>query len=272
MEFLGRNTHYSEYGEALRRHYPEVASSWLEERSAATPIRGERPSQRQVTALDASIDEPVFAGRFQDPDQRQWRAEWPTYRRSRRWSTAGYKGLLCMKRPTDLMLYSHLIWELQPRTIIEFGSLQGGSGLWFADQLAALPGGEGRVYSLDYLSKCVHPIARQHPKLAFLTVNLRDLETIDPELLRTAPHPWLVTEDAHVNVFGLFSFLDEYLVSGDYYVIEDAFIERCRQPPDEKFLANYRRIARLGYRVDSHYADAFGYNATCAPNAWLRKS
>src|SRR5690554_4437246 len=48
-----------------------------------------------------------------------------------------YKGLINLTPPTDLVLYSNLIWELRPRTIIEFGAMQGGSSLWFADQLEA---------------------------------------------------------------------------------------------------------------------------------------
>ena len=281
--FLGRNTHFSEYGEALRRHYPDIVTAWLDvppvpigsgkkEGETLPPVRGQRPAQRQVAAFKSSIDEAVFDGRFEDPNQRKWEAVWPQYRRSPKWTVPGYKGLLRMKLPTDLMLYSHLIWELQPRTIIEFGSLQGGSGLWFADQLAALEGHAGHVYSIDYLTKCVHPTAKQHPILTFLTADLHDLKTIDAEILRTALHPWLVVEDAHVNIFGLFSFLDKYLVSGDYYTIEDEFMIHCKKKPDERFLKRYEMISELGYLVDTHYTDGFGYNATCAPNAWLRKS
>jgi cephalosporin hydroxylase len=235
-------------------------------------IQGRRPGQRRVASLEPGVDQAVFEGRLQDPNEREWKAELPVYRRTAKWLLPAYKGLMRMKRPTDLMLYAHLLWELQPRTIIEFGSLQGGSALWFADQLAALQPGEGKVYSFDYLTECVHPIARQHQMVTFLTANLNDLQTIDAGILRTAPHPWLVVEDAHVDVFGLFSFLDKYLVSGDYYVIEDAFLRQCEAGPDEKFLRRYRGISELGYLVDTHYTDGFGYNATCAPNAWLRKS
>src|SRR5262245_7785453 len=67
-----------------------------------------------------------------------------------RFSTRGalavtYKGLMNLKNPFDLALYTRLIWELQPRTIFEFGSLQGGSGLWLADQMSILCEERGEV-------------------------------------------------------------------------------------------------------------------------------
>jgi cephalosporin hydroxylase len=271
--FVGRNTYYAEYGKALRKNYPEVVSGWLEGEQGDEPpaIRGNRPSQRQVAAFTPDVDEPTFEGRFQDPLEREWRWEYPRYNRAPKWSIPGYKGLLRMKIPTDLMLYTHLIWELQPRSIIEFGALQGGSGLWFADQLDALQP-EGKVYSFEYLVQCIHPLARKHPRLSVLSVDLNDLDTINTGVLQTAPHPWLIVEDAHVNVFGLFAFLDQYMQSGDYYILEDQFRLYMSKQPDAAFMAQYGKIAEMGYTIDTHYCDAFGYNATAFPNAWFRKS
>lgn len=49
-----------------------------------------------------------------------------------------YRGSILLKTPFDLALYPKLIWELQPRTILELGSYQGGSGLWFSDNMSVL--------------------------------------------------------------------------------------------------------------------------------------
>jgi cephalosporin hydroxylase len=46
-----------------------------------------------------------------------------------------YKGVRCLKDPFDLAIYTKLIWDLRPKSLIEIGSNQGGGALWFADML-----------------------------------------------------------------------------------------------------------------------------------------
>ncbi len=44
-----------------------------------------------------------------------------------------YRGVPCQKNPFDLALYTKLIYELKPATLIEIGTAAGGSALWFSD-------------------------------------------------------------------------------------------------------------------------------------------
>ncbi|WP_365982332.1 CmcI family methyltransferase [Mesorhizobium sp.] len=108
-----------------------------------------------------------------------------------------------------------LIWELQPRTILELGSYQGGSGLWFADHMSMLCDKPGEVHSFDLHINCVHENAK-HPLLTFHQVDL-SAELLDKTLLLRLPHPWLVIDDAHVKVFTIFSYIKKFLEQGDYY-------------------------------------------------------
>ena len=176
-----------------------------------------------------------------------------------------YKGLLNCKTPFDLSLYAHLLWELKPRTVIELGALHGGSALWFADQLAAICGG-GAVHSFERHPELLSPRAR-HPLLTFHKADLTDLRSLKPALFRSLAHPWLIVDDAHVQVARVVRFLDRFAQVGDYYVIEDV--------TDDFDSAEYERLGRtldaLDYRVDTAYTDNFGLNLTCAPNGWLRK-
>jgi cephalosporin hydroxylase len=180
-------------------------------------------------------------------------------------ASSSYKGLIHFKPPCDLVLYTNLIWELAPATIIEFGALQGGSSLWFADQLETLCQ-IGSVHSFELLDRCIHPNAA-HPRLQFHQADLNDLMTLDRNLFLTLPHPWLVIDDAHANVIGLLRFMSELMQAGDYYVIEDALLRAT--PGQIGELVELCNSATL--MVDSKYSDAFGYNVTCAPNGWLRK-
>jgi cephalosporin hydroxylase len=173
-----------------------------------------------------------------------------------------YKGLLNVKSPMDLALYSMLIWEQKPATILEFGSLQGGSALWLADQLQTQLGG-GAVHSFDINPESVSPRA-QHPLVTFHRADMRRPETLDAGLLRALPHPWLVIDDAHVNVLNALDWVGQFLTTGDYYIIEDVV---AGLPPDELG----RLLAAQNMLVDAFYCDNFGYNCTISPNGWLRR-
>ncbi|WP_394823554.1 CmcI family methyltransferase [Pendulispora albinea] len=258
--FHGRN-----YFERMKEHYP-------------AEVVGDRLSDAVLTewmrSSEFGVDPP---NRFQRLTERPFSMQQHAWLASRAvqggapWlhrlsASRAYKGLLNLKSPFDLVLYSNLIWELQPRTIIEFGAFQGGSGLWFADQLTASDI-DGEVHSFEMFDACIHPSA-SHPRLRFHHADLRDVNQLDKELFAALPHPWLVVDDAHVNVAGLATFVNGYMAPGDYYVLEDIFL-----------LANFEIINQavllaegLGFLVDTKYTDAFGMNVTCSPNGWLRKS
>ena len=93
-----------------------------------------------------------------------------------------------------------------------------------------------------------------------------DCEAIDSalpaQMLRSLPHPWLVIEDAHVNVSGVLRYLHSFLARGDYLVVEDS---DGKQDELHHFLDR-----RAGcYLVDTHYTDFFGRNATSAQDSIL---
>ena len=185
-------------------------------------------------------------------------------------ASSSYKGLVLLKPPYDIVLYSNLIWELRPKTIIEFGALQGGSALWFADQLDAchqdVCNQDAEVHSFELLDKCIHPSA-SHRRLHFHHADLRYLNTLDEQSFARFRHPWLVVDDAHTNLAELVPFMADKMHVGDYLVVEDVMA----YPTPDVIMAWVRLCDRLNLRVDSKYTDAFGYNVTCAPNAWLKK-
>ena len=73
-----------------------------------------------------------------------------------------YRGLAMLKNPFDCALYPLLLWKLQPRTIFEIGSKDGGSALWFGDLLESFHI-DGHVYSLDI----VKPKGVSHGRVTF---------------------------------------------------------------------------------------------------------
>jgi cephalosporin hydroxylase len=257
-----------EYLLSLKQHYPEL-------------IQGERQSkidsELHIGFVDhwirnfdtVGVDAPT---RFQPLAARPWASDMSA------WAVAGggrnlrhlgayssYKGLINLKTAIDLVLYTNLIWELKPRTILEFGSLQGGSAVWFADQLDALCG-HGEVHSFELCYKCISGRAT-HPRLQFHPADFRDLSTLARSLFQQFPHPWLVVDDAHENLSNLIPYVAGFMKSGDYFVIEDVF----SFPVADTILGLVETCNRLQFLVDTKYTDAFGLNVTCSPNGWFVK-
>jgi cephalosporin hydroxylase len=264
--FLGRD-----YFAALREHYPHLARPEALARTNAdlhVRILARWTEDLHRLGSDAPNRFQKLSDRSFSMNRNVWRntglerADYFHYVAA----AQTYKGLLNLKPPGDLVLYSSLIWELQPKTIIEFGSFQGGSSLWFADQLEAVCG-TGEVHSYELLDKCIHPLA-VHPRLTFHRADLRDLSTLDRHLWERLPHPWIVVDDAHENLQQLLPFVVSFMHRGDYYVLEDIFADYATPATIAKAAAAFDA---LGLTIDSKYTDAFGYNVTASPNSWLRK-
>ena len=163
-----------------------------------------------------------------------------------------WRGLPLMKTVFDFALYPLLLGEVRPKTVFEIGSGFGASAIWYADLLKTF-GLDTRVHSVD-----ITPVMQQHEGVRFYQGDCTTPSTLFPlEVLQTAPHPWMVVEDAHHNVLEVLLFMHPFLRQGDYLVVEDSDIKKedLRQ-----FTASFPDL----YHVDTRYTDYFGRNATCS--------
>lgn len=171
-----------------------------------------------------------------------------------------------------MALYSKLIWQLQPKTIIEIGSAEGGSALWFADQLRAF-GIDGHVYSID-----IKPPEHTHfSNRTFLFGNAEHLEIVDLAWDRL-PRPWLISEDSsHLAKasIAVMEFFAPMLKIGEYMVIEDGNVtdignahRRGGGPlvAIHNFLRGHRE-----FQIDRSLCDWYGYNVTACVDGFLKK-
>lgn len=166
-----------------------------------------------------------------------------------------WKGLPVFKTVYDFSLYTMLLWELKPKTIIEIGSGTGASAIWLADLMQSFEL-DSTIYSID-----LNKPTLQHPNVYFIEGDCWQIEqAIAETMLKTAPHPWLLVEDAHVNVAGVLNYFHPYFEKGDYLVVEDSDRKRSEI---RLFLERHSAC----YKVDTHYTDFFGRNATCAPDS-----
>ena len=177
-----------------------------------------------------------------------------------------WKGMPLFKTAYDVALYPMILWHLRPRTIVELGSGAGASAVWLADITSAF-GLDTHVYSVD-----LHRPAVSHERGTFLEGDCEAIETVFADtsasgerrpgdgVLGTAPHPWLVIEDAYVDVGGVLGYFPRLTQPGDYVIVEDSDGKRAEL---QRFFLRHPNT----YKVDTYFTDFFGRNATCAQDA-----
>lgn len=188
-----------------------------------------------------------------------------------------YKGVRMLKSPFDLYLYGALLERLRPGTVIEIGTLEGGSAVWFADQMQ-IHGIKPCVVSVDKNSR---PVIRD-PRVLFLEADAMNLASVfDTDHLAHLPRPWLVVEDsAHTFEVtrAVLDYFDASLQPGDYIVVEDGNV---RDMPDEMYrrygdgpnraVADFLARKCTRYKVDVSLCDFFGPNYTYNPCGYIQR-
>ncbi|MGB3534838.1 MAG: CmcI family methyltransferase [Microcoleaceae cyanobacterium] len=186
-----------------------------------------------------------------------------------------YRGISMIKNPFDFALYPLLIWNLQPKTIIEIGSKNGGSAVWFGDLINNF-NLNSHIFSIDIVQ--VKEV--EHERVTFIEGNGRKLENIlSSDWINQLPRPLLVIEDAdhtYETSHAVLNFFHPYLQLGDYIIIEDGIISDLTQDSTynsgphralKQFLSQYQG----DYEIDQNYCDFFGYNLTWCTNGFLKK-
>jgi cephalosporin hydroxylase len=189
-----------------------------------------------------------------------------------------YRGMRFYKNPFDLVLYMMLLDRLLPATVLEVGTKEGGSALWFADQ-QAVRGIEPRVVTVD-IEK---PPELDDPRVTSLRGDALALgEVLPDDLLATLPRPWLVVEDsAHLfeTSLAVLEFFHAHLRRGEYIVVEDGNLADFVEPRYAQFEDGPNRAVKHfleargdDYAIDTKLCDHYGHNVTWSPNGWLRRS
>jgi len=185
-----------------------------------------------------------------------------------------FEGVTCIKNPFDLALYTLLLSNLRPRTIIEIGSASGGSGLWLSAQSRALAL-DAVVYSYDIKP----PNGLDSENLRFNFGDIYQLQNSNlPQILAGCQRPLLVIEDGPHTYDGCsaaLNFFHEHLKPGDYMVIEDGIVHELgysifKNGPN-RAIRDFLKDKGSSYMVDRDYCDFFGYNVTWNTNGYIKK-
>lgn len=186
-----------------------------------------------------------------------------------------YRGIETYKNPFDLALYTKLLGELRPCTVIEIGAHRGGSALWFADQLTTL-GVDAHIHSLDVIS--VDGVI--DPRITFHVGSALELgATFSDAMLAALPRPWLVIEDADhrcATTHAVMRFFDPWLETGDWMVVEDGILTAMRVADDygggpHAALTRFVGEQPDRYRIRRDYCDFYGHNVTWNVDGWIER-
>lgn len=197
-----------------------------------------------------------------------------------------WKGIILPKGVTEIALYPMLLYELQPNTIIEIGAFNGGAAIWLADCLEIF-GIKGGIHSVDIDLSLLDEKAKADSRINFIQGDCNDIGRAFPlALLSELPHPWLIIEDAHINLLGILSYFHQNgLQSGDYLIVEDTNkvhwelwkdswddreeMEQGTKKMDD--LRSWLKDHEEEYLVDTYYQDMYGYNGSKNWNSILKR-
>ncbi|MEO0329235.1 MAG: CmcI family methyltransferase [Pseudomonadota bacterium] len=185
-----------------------------------------------------------------------------------------YNGRAMWKCPMDLVIYRNVLENLLPKTIFEFGSNEGGSAMWLADQLTSIGLHDTRLFSLD-----VNPVTDiDDPRIEFGFCNVevpQDCFNLDD--LKALPHPILIIDDAShrgPDVLSLLKYIDQIIEPGDYLIVEDGILTHLDMPGyDGGPLWAIEELLKQNpgrYEVDRAVCDTYGTNVTWNPEGYIR--
>lgn len=164
-----------------------------------------------------------------------------------------YRGVPMQKNPVDLAVYSRLLWNLRPKTIIEIGSFAGGSAMWFADQGSSMDFYPD-VVSVDIDPPTLPKMGRGWPEIRFVK---GDARCLDPSIVADCQKPFLAIEDSahdYNTTLAVLGFFDRYVTCRDYVVVEDVHVPQVARAVRD-WLAAHKR-----YQIDDHYQDFWGFS------------
>jgi cephalosporin hydroxylase len=144
------------------------------------------------------------------------------------WTQITYKGIPVLKWVGDLWNYQEIIHRLRPRLIVEFGSYNGGSAVYFAELIRQIwP--DGKVLAVDIDFSRLHETAKTHPAIEWMEASTADPAVSDRirALRENISGPvFFILDSDHTKPHVLAELEKVRLVTrpGDYVVVEDGNI------------------------------------------------
>ena len=134
----------------------------------------------------------------------------------------GWRGVRILKYPSDLVLYSQVIFQNKPDFIIETGTKFGGSSLFFADMFALFHP-EGKVITIDVTHD---QIKNKDPRIEYILGSSSDRNIVEQVRKEVEGKKVMVVLDSNHAAYHVKRELrlwSPLVTSGQYLVIEDCY-------------------------------------------------
>jgi len=200
-----------------------------------------------------------------------------------------WKGVNIQKSVSDLWVLSEILYDIQPTLVIEFGTLNGGSALWFADTLRTMLEIENenhplsslyQVFTVDVNLKRVHERTRNHSRIEMLQASsvAEGTKQRISELMMEHQRVFVTLDSAHSmkHVLNEMEMIAPMLRPGDYLLVEDthhnghpiAYTDNFGPGPYEA-VEEFDRLYPNVFWHDTKRETKFGF--TWNPNGFLIK-
>lgn len=147
------------------------------------------------------------------------------YRRLHRYNHEPYwRGIHCVKMPSDMILYHMAIWQSRPEVIVEIGTRWGGTALFLQDMLDILGEG-GQVVTIDIRDL----VKVKDPRLTYLHGDSTSPEIIEQVKQRTEGKRTMIILDGdhrRVKVKWELHYYAPLVGRGQYLVVEDCYVPK----------------------------------------------
>ena len=184
-----------------------------------------------------------------------------------KWNKFKWKGRTLMKDPMTLSIYMQLFQDIRPKTILEFGTFDGGSALWMEDFMKIIDN-PCIIHTFDINQERVS--LGENSKVKFHKLDnhsIQDFVLTNPHIFENLERPVVMIEDSHENTKQLIISIDNFLRSDDYLIIEDTLdLSKYNQTIGANDFKN-----KLNYQIDTYYCDFWGMNNSWNFNSFLKK-
>ena len=155
-----------------------------------------------------------------------------------------WRGIETYKSVYDLAIYTSILCDLKPKTLIELGTGYGGSSIWYYDVLK-VHGIDAKIITFD-----IEKPLKYFPEIQYEELDVSNIDGFD---FSVCEHPWLIVEDCHFHLPQLLKTFDNLITNEDYIVIEDNTLEK-------QSILDWFMRGKDRYMIDTYYTDFYGYN------------
>lgn len=141
------------------------------------------------------------------------------HRRDTTWKDTKWMGVPVQNIPSDLWVKQEIIWETRPQLIIETGTFDGGSAMFYASLFDLI--GEGEIVSIDIDPQPNLPI---HPRITFITASSIEPSVVEQVKAMSEGKRVMVVLDSDHSESHVRKELDAWATMttpGCYLVVED---------------------------------------------------